>query len=96
MVKAYNAELASFGFWPGKGFGEPAFYAYSYPEAANYKNYKVEPVAAYYNKEIGEFILPYQIILKEKNPDKAILDFFKSCYSAAEKTGWWDSSLSMY
>src|SRR6185437_5702502 len=26
MVKSYNSELASFGFWGGKGLGEAAFY----------------------------------------------------------------------
>ena len=96
MVKAYNAELASFGFWPGKGFGEPAFYSYSYPEPDKYKNFKVEPDVAYYNKDLGEFILPYQIVQKLKNPDKAILDFFKSSYRATKTYGDWDSSLSTY
>jgi Family of unknown function (DUF5996) len=96
MVKAYNAELVSFGFWPGKGLGEPAFYSYTYPEPQGYNSYKVEPDSASYNKEIGEYILPYQTIQKLNDPGKAILDFFKSSYSAAGKFGNWDRSLSNY
>ena len=96
MVKAYNAELASFGFWPGKGFGEPAFYSYTYPEPIGYNSYKVEPDSAFYNREIGEYILPYKTIQKLNDPGKAILDFFKSSYSTAEKFGNWDRSLSNY
>jgi len=57
MVKAYNAELASFGFWPGKGLGEPTFYAYTYPEPENYKNYNIVPDEAFYHKDMREFIL---------------------------------------
>ncbi len=96
MEKAYNAELASFGFWPGKGFGEPAFYAYNYPEPAGYKDYKVKPEAAFYYSGAGEFLLPYHAIQKSDKPEDAILDFFRSCYKAAEENGDWDKNLSSY
>lgn len=96
MVKAYNAELASFGFWPGKGYGEPAFYSYTYPEPEGYKNYKIEPDGAFYNNEIGEYILPYQYVQKLKNPGLAILDFFKCSYLSAEKFGKWERGLRTF
>ena len=96
MEKAYNAELASFGFWPGKGFGEPAFYSYNYPEPEGYKDYKVKPGNAFYYHEAGEFILPYKAIQKSDKPEEALLDFFRSCYKAAEINGDWDKSLSSW
>lgn len=96
MAKAYNAELASFGFWPGKGFGEPAFYAYTYPEPEEYKNYKVKPDEAYYHKDMREFILPYSALKSNEDPDNAILEFFKSSFEAAEITGNWNKELSLY
>ncbi len=34
MQEAYVDECSSCGFWPGEGLGEPAFYAYHYPEPA--------------------------------------------------------------
>jgi len=96
MEKAYNAELASFGFWPGKGFGEPSFYSYNYPEPAGYKDYKVKPGAAFYNAEVGEFLLPYKAIQKSDKPEEEMLLFFISCYKAAEEAGDWSKSLSNY
>jgi len=62
MVESYNSELASFGFWAGKGIGEAAFYAYAYPEPENYKDFTIEPSAAYYNDTFREFILPYSAV----------------------------------
>ncbi len=96
MVEAYNAELASFGFWPGKGFGEPAFYAYAYPEPNEYKNYKIAPAAAYYHKDMGEYILPYSAMIKENVPGEAVVEFFISAYRAAARSGYWDSGLCKY
>jgi hypothetical protein len=96
MVKAYNSELASFGFWPGKGFGEPAFYSYTYPEPEEYKNYNIKPVEAFYYKEMGDFILPYKSLQKYEDHSQAVLDFFKSCFKAAEESGRWDKNLSNY
>jgi hypothetical protein len=93
MIKAYNAELASFGFWPGKGYGEPAFYSYTYPEPKGFSSYTVEPDDAFYSKEIGEFLLPYKSVQKLNDPGKVILDFFNSSYSAAEKFGNWERNL---
>ncbi len=37
MVEAYSHEVSSCGFWPGTGLGEPAFYAYAYPEPEGFK-----------------------------------------------------------
>ncbi len=35
--EAYSHEVSSCGFWPGNGgFGQPAFYAYAYPEPAGF------------------------------------------------------------
>jgi hypothetical protein len=96
MVKAYNSELASFGFWPGKGFGEPAFYAYCYPEPEKYKDYKIEPQEAFYHKSMGEFILPYNAIIKYENPRQPVLAFLKSSFRAAEKSGDWDKNLAAF
>jgi len=96
MVKAYNSELASFGFWPGKGFGEPAFYSYSYPEPEKYKDYKIEPQEAYYHRDMGEFVLPYNALKKYDNPGQPVLDFFKSSCKVAEKFGGWDRSLNTF
>ena len=63
MREAYSHEVISHGFWPGSGpVLEPAFYAYAVPEPEGLKEAAVQPSAAYYHRELGEFILPYEAV----------------------------------
>lgn len=90
MVEAYSHELSSCGFWPGAGLGMPAFYAYAYPEPEGFKEYPVQPQEAYYHKELGEFILPYDAVRTSLTPDETLLSFLKSTYEAAAELGNWE------
>ncbi|MFK7846539.1 MAG: DUF5996 family protein [Rhodothermales bacterium] len=90
MEEAYSHEVSSAGFWPGAGLGEAAFYAYAYPEPAGFKEYAVLPEAAYYSKEMGEFLLPYEAVRTAENPDAALLAFLQSTYEAAANLAGWD------
>jgi len=90
MREAYSHEVISHGFWPGSGvLLEPAFYAYAVPEPAGLKEARVRPAAAYYHRELGEFILPYEAVRTAESPDEAILSFIDSTYDrAADLAGW--------
>jgi len=90
MVEAYSHEVSSCGFWPGLGLGEPAFYAYAYPEPGGFKEYVVKPREAYYNTDWGEFILPYEAVRTAESPDETLLAFLQSTYEAAAVSGKWD------
>ncbi|HEY3294990.1 MAG TPA: DUF5996 family protein [bacterium] len=90
MLEAYSHEVSSCGFWPGLGYGEPAFYAYAYPEPAGFKTYPVKPTEAFYSPEIGEFLLPYNAVRTGTAPDQAVLSFLQSTYEAAAETAKWD------
>jgi hypothetical protein len=90
MVEAYSHEVSSCGFWPGAGLGEPAFYAYAYPEPEGFKNYTVRPEEAYYNTDWGEFILPYEAVRIAPSPDDKLLAFLESTYEAAANLSNWD------
>ncbi len=93
---AYDQEVISHGFWTGKGFGEAAFYAYAAPEPKGFSEQKVKPQAAFYSKEMGEFLLKYEDIRQSENPDQAILDFMQSTYEAgADLTNWDRKSLEI-
>lgn len=93
MVEAYNAELASFGFWGGVGTDDAAFYAYAYPEPNGYHAYTIMPQEAYYNERFGEFILPYESVRTSPNPIDKVLSFYRSAFAAAEDLANWDRSL---
>ena len=88
--EAYSHEVSSCGFWPGAGLGEPAFYAYAYPEPGGFKQHQIQPNEAYYHETFREFILPYEAIRTANMPDDALLAFAQTTYEAAAITGNWD------
>lgn len=91
VKEAYSDEVASFGFFPGNDFHpEAAFYSYAYPEPDGYKEAKIEGFGAYYNSDLGEWILPYKNVVGSKDPEVQILSFFQSCYESAAELGNWD------
>ena len=89
--EAYSHEVSSCGFWPGNGgFGQPAFYSYAYPEPAGLPDAQIRPGAAYYNHELHEFILPYDAVRQAASPERAVLEFLETTYTAAADLGHWD------
>jgi hypothetical protein len=91
MREAYSHEVISHGFWPGSGaLLEPAFYAYMVPEPAGLKDAPVQPSAAYYHRELGEFILPYEAVRAASDPAGQIRSFIDSTYDRAATLGRWD------
>jgi hypothetical protein len=91
MQEAYSHEVSSCGFWPGNGgFGKAAFYAYAYPEPEGFGASKIAPPAAYYDQELGQFILPYDAARTAPAPDRAVVDFLQATYAAAADLGHWD------
>lgn len=90
MEESYSHELSSAGFWAGTGLGEAAFYSYAYPEPEEFRTAKIEPKAAWYHEELGEYLLSYQTVRKASNPDKALLAFLQTTYEAAAGNGNWD------
>ncbi len=91
MREAYSHEVISHGFWPGSApLFEPAFYAYAVPEPSGLKEAAVQPSAAYYHRELGEFILPYSAVRTAPDPAAAIRAFIDSTYDRAASLGGWD------
>ena len=88
MREGYSHELASCGFWPGGG-AEGAFYAYAYPEPPGYPQRPVQPAAAYYDKTVGEFLLPYEAVADAPDPAAVLTEFLRSTYAAAAELGKW-------
>jgi hypothetical protein len=88
--EAYSHECISAGWWPGGGpLAEPVFYSYSYPEPPGYPEARVGPDAAYYHKELREFVLPYDVVRTADRPDEMLLQFLQTTYDAgANLAGW--------
>ena len=91
--EAYSHEVSSAGFWPGGGlspYTEAAFYSYAYPAPNGFAEAKVKPAAAFWRKDLGEFLLPYEDVRRAADPDAALMDFLVSTYEAAADLGKWD------
>jgi hypothetical protein len=89
--EAYSHEVSSVGFWPGGGdIKDAAFYSYTVPEPQGFKEARVRPASAYYQKQISEFLLMYEDVRKSESPTGALLDFCQSTYEAGASLGNWD------
>jgi uncharacterized protein DUF5996 len=88
--EAYSHEVSSAGFWPGGNGFEAMYYAYAYPEPEGFADAKVRPAEAFYGKDLGEFLLPYEAVRTSASPDEALLAFLESTYEAAADLAKWD------
>jgi hypothetical protein len=89
--EAYSHEVSSAGFWPGGGaIDYPAFYSYAYPAPEGFAAARVRPEAAFWSKELSEFILPYDAVRTAREPEAALMAFLQSTYDAAADLGRWD------
>ena len=89
--EAYSHEVSSLGFWPGgEQFPEAVFYSYAYPEPEGFRSKRVEPRAADFNADLGEFVLPYKAVQASALAENYVLAFAQSTYEAAATLADWD------
>jgi len=90
--EAYSHEVSSAGFWPGNAgmAADPIFYSYAYPEPPGFREAAVDPGAAAFNTELGEFVLPYAAVASSADPELTLLSFLESTYAAAADLAKWD------
>jgi hypothetical protein len=73
----------------GAGIDFPAFYSYAYPTPAGFADALVEPEAAYFDRKLGEFVLPYDSVRRSSDPEASLMAFLESTYrAAADLSGW--------
>ncbi len=89
--EAYSHEVSSAGFWPGSADAPGAvFYSYAYPTPDGFASSEVEPEAARWLADLGEFVLPYEAVRESASPDETLLAFLESTYAAAADLQGWD------
>jgi len=49
----------------------------------------VQPAAAFYSKDLREFVLPYDAVRESDSPDETVLLFLQTTYDAAARLGRW-------
>lgn len=89
--EAYSHEVSSVGFWPGSGdINGAAFYSYTVPAPEGLKDARVGPKGAYFDAQLGEFILKYDEVQMAPSPSAALLEFCQTTYDAGARLGKWD------
>jgi hypothetical protein len=88
MAEAYCDEVSSCGYWPG-GAAQGVFYSYAYPEPDGFRDQRVMPEAAYFDDQLGEFVLPYAAVRAASDPDAFLLSFLDSTFQAAQRLARW-------
>jgi len=69
---------------------DAAFYSYAYPAPEGFASAVVRPAHAFFSKELGEFILPYDVVRTASDPEGTLMEFLRSTYEAAADLGHWD------
>ena len=90
--EAYSHEESSAGFWPGNAAqaAEPIFYSYAYPEPAGFREATIEPLAASFSAEMGEYVLPYTAVATADDPEATLMAFLQTTYEVAANLAEWD------
>jgi len=89
--EAYSHEVSSVGFWPGGGtINGAAFYSYTSPEPKDFLESPIAPRAAFYDPQLGEFLLMYDAVRTAASPVSDLLQFCRSTYEAGAELAHWD------
>jgi len=91
MQEAYSHEVSSCGFWPGSdAVPYPAFYSYIYPMREGFDKQPIKPPGAFFNYDLGEYLLPYHSVQQAADPDALLLSFLESTFAAATAACHWE------
>lgn len=81
----------SCGFWPGSDqYPHTIFYSYAYPTPDGFSQADIKPDSAFFNKDLGEFVLHYDEVQNAEDPEAVLMSFLHSSFEAASKLGNWD------
>ena len=90
-----DAEQISVGWWPGdRNHDGAAFFAFAHPAPANFADADLDPDAAHWDNDLGEFILDWEDIRSSEDPHGLALDFASSAYGHACNVCAWDPVLA--
>ena len=95
MRNSADAEQISIGWWPGdQKYPRAAFFALAYPPRDGFADAEIDPVAAHWDPELGEFVLDWEDIRSEVDPRGLALDFAHAAFQHACAVCEWDPELA--
>ena len=60
------------------------------PLPAGFQEYRIEPEGAFYDENLGEYLLPYELVRQAPDPPAMLMAFLQSTYAAAAENGKWE------
>jgi hypothetical protein len=94
MRNAMDSQEVAVGWWPGDPrYGRAAFYAYAHPAPDGFAGAVLEPDAARWESELGEYVLDWDDVRTSADPHGDALEFFRSAFRHACAVCEWDPAL---
>jgi Family of unknown function (DUF5996) len=95
MRNAMDAQDVAVGWWPGDArYGKAAFYAYAHPAPDGFAGATLDPPAARWEAELGEYVLDWDDVVASPDPHGAALTFARSVFRHACAVCGWDPVLA--
>jgi hypothetical protein len=95
MRNAMTAQEVTVGWWPGDArYGEPAFYAYSYPTPDGWVPTTPAPATARWDAALGEYVLDWSDVCAARDPAAAVMEFALSVFRHTCDLCGWDPALA--
>jgi hypothetical protein len=90
-----DAEEIAVGWWPGDDrHPEAAFYAYAHPAPPSYGEATLDPPAARWDSELGEYLLDWRAVVAADDPHASAVGFARSAVLHACTTCGWEPALA--
>ncbi len=69
MRNSMDSQEVAVGWWPGDSrYGKAAFYAYAHPAPAGFAGATLEPAAARWDGDLGEYVLDWDDVVAARRP----------------------------
>jgi Family of unknown function (DUF5996) len=90
-----DAEVIEIGWWPGDPkYGRAAFYAFAHPAPEGFSEGELDPEAAHWDSDLGEFVLDWEDVRSEPDPHALALEFAHSAFQYSCGACEWDPALA--
>jgi len=95
MRNAMDSQEVAVGWWPGDPrHPDAAFYAYAHPAPEGFGGASLEPAAARWLAELGEYLLAWDDVRAAADPHGYALEFARSAFRYSCAACGWDPGLA--
>jgi len=95
MRNSGDAQQIEVGWWPGDPkHGDAAFFAFAYPVPDGFADGRIDPEAAHWSEELGEFVLEWDDVRRAEDPHAMAVEFARSAFRHACAACGWDETLA--